>query len=140
MVRATDDARPGIGRITISESDPCLVIGHGTKFTEEFSPKMQVMLPKSVNSVVAEVLEVISDTELRVKKEFGGDKGKGTTRIRERQKELEVGGQTGFEYKKLPHVDQGEMYHHVYECLKHGGGIGIFPEGQYTRRGCVHGD
>lgn len=129
MVRAADDAKPGIGRIAISESDPCLVVGHGTKFTKEFAPKMQIMLPKSVNSAVAEVVEVISDTELRVKKEFGGESGKGTTRIREKQKEMEVEGQIGFEFKKLPHVDQSEMYHHVYECLKHGGGIGIFPEG-----------
>lgn len=129
VVRAVDDAKPGIGRVTISDSDPCLVIGHGTKFTEEFKPKMQIMLPKTVNSCVAEVLEVISDTELRVKKEFGGDSGKGTSRIREKQKELEAEGQIGLDYKKLPHVDQSEMYHHVYECLKHGGCIGIFPEG-----------
>ena len=42
---------------------------------------------------------------------------------------MEAEGLVGFEFKKLPHVDQGEMYHHVYECLKHGGCIGIFPEG-----------
>ncbi|GJE95108.1 glycerol-3-phosphate O-acyltransferase [Phanerochaete sordida] len=131
VVRAADDAKPGPGRVTLSDADPCLVIGHGTRFTEDFKPQMQIMLPKTVNSCVAEVLEVISDTELRVKKEFGGDSGKGTTRIREKQKEFEAEGQVGFEYKKLPHVDQSEMYHHVYECLKHSGCIGIFPEGEY---------
>lgn len=130
-MRAADDAKPGIGRVTISDEDPCLVIGHGTQFTVEFTPKMQIMLPKSVNYALAEVVEVISDTQLRVKKEFGGESGKGTTRIREKQKEMEALGETGFEYKKLPHVDQGEMYHHVYQCLKNGGCIGIFPEGMY---------
>jgi glycerol-3-phosphate O-acyltransferase / dihydroxyacetone phosphate acyltransferase len=129
VVRAADDAKPGTGRVTISDEDPCLVIGHDTKFTIEFTPKMQIMLPKSVNWAVAEVVEVISDTRLRVKKEFGGDSGKGTTRIREKQKDLQAEGRPGFDFKKLPHVDQGEMYHHVYECLKNGGCIGIFPEG-----------
>ena len=92
---------------------------------------MQILLPKSVNSSVAEVLEVISDTELRIKKEFGGESGKGTARIREKQRELEAEGQEGFDFKKLPHVDQAEMYRYVYECLHHGGCIGIFPEGAY---------
>ena len=85
MVRAADDAKPGIGQVTISDEDPCLVIGYGTRFTEEFAPKMQIMLPKSVNFAVAEVTEVISDTELRIKKEFGGESGKGTARIREKR-------------------------------------------------------
>jgi len=124
-----DDAKPGIGRVSISEEDPCLVIGFDTRFLEEFKPKMQIMLPKSVGSVVAEVVEVISDTELRIKKEFGGESGKGTMRIREKQKELQAEGQTGFDFKKMPHVDQQEMYHHVYQCLTEGGCIGIFPEG-----------
>ncbi|KAI0695901.1 glycerol-3-phosphate O-acyltransferase [Cytidiella melzeri] len=129
VVRAADDAKPAIGRMAISADDPCLVIGYGTKFTAEFTPKMQIMLPKSVGSVAAEVVEVISDTQLRVKKEFGGDNGKGTARIREKQKETEALGTPGLEFKKMPHVDQGEMYHYVYQCLEKGGCIGIFPEG-----------
>ncbi|KIP09125.1 hypothetical protein PHLGIDRAFT_103379 [Phlebiopsis gigantea 11061_1 CR5-6] len=129
VVRAADDAKPGIGKVRISDEDPCLVIGEGTAFLKEFTPKMQIMLPKSVSSAVAEVVEVISDTQLRIKKEFGGESGKGTIRIREKQKELQADGQAGFDFKKLPHVDQAKMYHHVYECLKNGGCIGIFPEG-----------
>lgn len=85
---------------------------------------MQIMLPKSLNSALAEVAEVISDTELRIKKEFSG-----TTRIRERIVELRQEGQQGLEFKVLPFVDQQEMYRHVYQCLKDGGCIGIFPEG-----------
>ncbi|KAI0818588.1 glycerol-3-phosphate O-acyltransferase [Irpex lacteus] len=129
VVRAADDAKPGTGRVSISDDDPCLVIGHDTKFTSEFTPKMQIMLPKSVNSAVAEVVEVISDTQLRIKKEFGGETGKGTARIREKLKEAEAAGTIGLEFKKLPHVDQGAMYHYVYKCLEDGGCIGIFPEG-----------
>ncbi|KAF8163273.1 glycerol-3-phosphate O-acyltransferase [Crassisporium funariophilum] len=127
--RAADSAKPGAGRIWISPDDACLVLGEGTKFLTEFSPRMQIMLPKSVNSALAEVSEVISDTEIRVKKEFGGESGKGTARIREKLSELRSEGLAGFEYKKLLFVDQQEMYRHVYECLNKGGSIGIFPEG-----------
>ncbi|KAF8188418.1 glycerol-3-phosphate O-acyltransferase [Pholiota molesta] len=110
--RAADMASPGKGRVWISPEDPCLVLGEGT-----------------ISSAVAEVVEVISDTELRVKKEFGGESGKGTARIRDKLDELKAEGINGLEYKKLPYVDQQDMYRHVYQCLKEGGSIGIFPEG-----------
>ncbi|KAL4248145.1 Glycerol-3-phosphate O-acyltransferase [Abortiporus biennis] len=129
VARAADYASPGIGEITISDSDPCIVIGYGTKFLEELQPKWQIMLPKSVNSPVAEVVEVISDTEVRIKREFGGESGKGTARVREKVKEVKASGKQGLEWKKLPFVDQKDMYHHVYQCLQNGGSIGIFPEG-----------
>lgn len=104
-------------------------MGEGTKFLTEFTPRMQILLPKSVNSAVAEVSEVISDTQLRVKREFGGESGKTTARIREKQAELKAEGINGLEYKKMPFVDQQDMYRHVYECLNKGGSMGIFPEG-----------
>lgn len=85
------------------------------------------MLPRSIGSLVAEVTEIISDTELRIRKEFGGEKG--TLRIREKLDELRESGQEGIEYKCMPFVDQQEMYRFVYQRLKEGGCIGIFPEG-----------
>ncbi|PAV23717.1 glycerol-3-phosphate O-acyltransferase [Pyrrhoderma noxium] len=127
--RAADDAKSGTGFVTISEDDPCLVIGHGTKFTSELKPKWQIMLPKNLGSPLAEVIEIISDTEVRVKKEFGGEGGKGTSRIRERLAELKESGKEGLEFKRLPFIDQQEMYQFVYKRLKEGGCIGIFPEG-----------
>jgi len=87
------------------------------------------MLPKSVNYCLAEVVEVVSDTELRIKREFGGESGKGTAKIREMISELRAEGITGLEFKTLPYVDQKDMYKYVYESLKRGGSIGIFPEG-----------
>lgn len=129
-------ASPGVGTLWISPDDPCLVIGEGTEFTEDFKPRMQIMLPKDVNSAVAEVVEVISDTQLRIKKEFGGgESGKGTARIREKVKELQAEGVNGLSYKKLPFVDQQDMYRHVYQCLRGSGSIGIFPEGRVLRIG-----
>ncbi|KAJ7582744.1 glycerol-3-phosphate O-acyltransferase [Mycena floridula] len=128
--RAADLAAPGTGRVSVSAHDPCLVVGHGTKFLADFSPRMQIMLPKSVtDSPIAEVTEVISDTELRIKREFGGESGKGTAKIRDKVAELKKTGVEGLEFKKLPYVDQQEMYRYVYESLKQGGSIGIFPEG-----------
>lgn len=92
------------------------------------APRMQILLPKYLGSLIAEVVEVISDTELRVKREFGGEKG--TLRFRDRVAELEGEGKAGVEFKKLPFVDQQEMYRYVYECLQNDGSIGIFPEGK----------
>ena len=83
------------------------------------------MLSKTLNVSSAEVLEVISDTEARLKKEFGKE-GKGTSKILERLKEIPT---PGLSYKIVPYVDQQEMYMHVYEKLKSGGCVGIFPEG-----------
>ena len=130
VVRAADEAKPGKGLIRLSDTDPCVVLGEGTSFLSQFSPKTQIMLSKNLNFAVAEVVEVISDTELRIKKEFGGENGKGTARLREAVKESEGKGIT---YKALPFVDQQEMYGHVYQRLKEGGCIGIFPEGTLQR-------
>lgn len=131
VARAADGAAPGKGRVWISPEDPCLILGEGTEFTKQFTPRMQLLLPKSVGSALAEVSEVISDTELRIKREFGGESGKGTVRIREKVAELKAEGVTGLDYKTLPFVDQQEMYRHVYQSLRNGGSIGIFPEGVY---------
>ncbi|KAF9264708.1 glycerol-3-phosphate O-acyltransferase [Marasmius fiardii PR-910] len=127
--RAADNAKAGTGKVYLSDDDPCLVRGKDTKFTAEFSPKMQILLPKSVDYAIAEVVEVISDTELKIKREFGGDKGKGTNKVREKVAESRREGQEGLEFKTLPYVNQQDMYRYVYDCLKRGGSIGIFPEG-----------
>ncbi|KAG9125681.1 hypothetical protein FRC07_006651 [Ceratobasidium sp. 392] len=126
VARAADGAVAGTGLVSLSPDDPCLVIGTGTCFTKELAPRKQFLLPKSVGSVAAEVLEVLSDTEARIKREFGGEQGKSTARIRE---QVEMEEKAGLTFKVLPHVDQQEMYGHVFKCLQDGGCIGIFPEG-----------
>ena len=103
------------------------MIGYGTKFTTELAPKRQILLPKSLGAPLAEVIEVISDTEARIKKEFGGDSGTKTSKLRDRCAELGEG--KGVEYKVLPHVDQADMYGAVYKRLINGESIAIFPEG-----------
>ena len=90
---------------------------------------MQILLPRSVGSPVAEVTLVISDTELKIKREFGGENGKVTNRIKEKLDELKAQGIDGLEFKRLPFIDQQETFRHVYQRLTDGACVGIFPEG-----------
>ncbi|KAJ3933942.1 MAG: glycerol-3-phosphate O-acyltransferase [Lentinula lateritia] len=110
VVRAADNAKAGIGTIYLSETDSCLVLGIDTKFTQELAPRMQIQLGKVVKYAFAEVIEVVSDTELRIRQEFrvANDSGNDTT---------------------VPYINQQEMYRYVYDRLRHGGSLGIFPEG-----------
>ncbi|KAF7328685.1 Protein kinase domain-containing protein [Mycena sanguinolenta] len=118
--RLINSSIPGTGRVHLSPDDPCVVCGEGTKFLTEFKPRMQIMLPKSLTSGTAEVAEVISDTELKIKKEFAAEGEKLTEKFREAG---------AVEFRKLPFIDQQDMYRHVYDALNRGGSIGIFPEG-----------
>lgn len=90
---------------------------------------MQIRLPKSIDSSAAEVMEVISDTELRIVREFASDSENGTFKFREKIAELKAEGKQGLEFKKVPFVDQREMYQNVHQCLTSGGCICVFPEG-----------
>ena len=127
--RAQDSAKAGSGFVHLSPTDPCVLLGLDTKFSIELGPRLKIILPKSTGNVVAEVLEVVSDTEIKLKKEFTGDHGKATSRVRQKCDEAISEGQKGLSYKILPHIDQENMYKHVYQRLKEGGCIGIFPEG-----------
>ena len=129
VARAADEAKTGTGTIRLSDEDNCLVIGSGTKFTSELQPKWQIMLPKTLSSATAEVTEIISDTQVRVKKEFGGDSGKVTSKFKEKVAEAKESGESGVPFRRLPFIDQQEMYQFVYRRLKEGGLLGIFPEG-----------
>ena len=113
----------------LSPDEPCLVLGEGTKFLEELRPKMQIMLSKAVGSSTAEVVEVISDTQLRIKSEFHTETEKNTKLVRERAEEARSQGINGLSFKTLPYVDQNEMYQHVYQRLQEGGCVAIYPEG-----------
>ncbi|KAG8779631.1 hypothetical protein FRC20_002846 [Serendipita sp. 405] len=134
VIRAADDAKTGKGVVYITAEQPTILYGVNTKFTLELAPKKQVMLGKALNFATAEVVEVISDTEARLKKEFGGESGKGTAKILDALKEKDA---QGLDYKVMPFVDQAEMYSAVYDKLKQGGCIGIFPEGEKRVKPCI---
>ncbi|KAK4689722.1 hypothetical protein P7C73_g377, partial [Tremellales sp. Uapishka_1] len=130
VARSADYAKSGSGRIFLSESDPLLVTGVDTLFTEQIQPRCSLLLPKSAGYASAAIEEVISDTELRLKREFmvpgkdGSVDVKASTRVRT-ESELKE----GLAFKILPHVDQEDTYGAVFQRLNEGGCIGIFPEG-----------
>ncbi|PLW09230.1 hypothetical protein PCANC_22696 [Puccinia coronata f. sp. avenae] len=131
VTRATDDAKDGTGRIYLSskESDPCILLGKNTKFTRELAPKKQILLSKQLGFITVEVVEVIDDCRLKVKKPFPN---KGIEALREEGNKIQKGinsESTGVPFKVLPYVDQTQMYGKVFEKLKNGGCLGIFPEG-----------
>lgn len=130
VARAADTAKVGTGKVYLSPDNPYLVLGEGTKFLKELRPKMQIMLSKAVSSSTAEVAEVISDTQLRVKSEFHNETEKSTKLVREKAEEAKSQGIDGLTFKTLPYVDQNEMYRHVYQRLQEGGCIAIYPEGR----------
>lgn len=115
VVRAQDNLKPAAGKIRIDfDKDPLLVIGEGTQFTKDAEPKGLIGLPKSLGNV--EISEIISDTELRIRKEFKGSKARELLK-------------NGTSFKTAAHVDQSQVYKRVIEHLNLGGCIGIFPEG-----------
>ena len=129
VARAADSAKAGTGKVRLSPDDPYLILGEGTKFSEELRPKMQIMLSKAVSSSTAEVAEVISDTQIRIKSEFHTETEKSTKLVREKVEEAKSQGIDGLNFKTLPYIDQNEMYQHVYQRLQEGGCVAIYPEG-----------
>jgi glycerol-3-phosphate O-acyltransferase / dihydroxyacetone phosphate acyltransferase len=129
VARAQDYVRIGSGFIRIDEHDPCLVHGEHTCFATEVKLREQIVLPKAVGSLSAEVVEILSDTELRLKSEFASESGSSSARVRDAAQGARSSGKAGLEFRILPHVDQAEMFRHAHESLSNGDLIGIFPEG-----------
>lgn len=117
-----------------------MIQGHGTSFKSQLVPKGQIVLPKWTGYASAEVVEVISDTELKIKKELKDERAKDALSGKKppSKKTGSASGTAsptqphsaeGTEYQCLPFVDQTQMYASVYEKLAQGGCLGIFPEG-----------
>ncbi|KAI9274439.1 hypothetical protein BDA99DRAFT_497485 [Phascolomyces articulosus] len=118
VVRAQDLAYPGKGKIQLlnRKSEPLRIIGIDTQFTTQLRPRDSITLPK--NAGRSEVVEIISDTELIIKKEF------------KELKALELlTANEGTIYKCMPHVEQDSVYRNVHEQLHKGQCVTIFPEG-----------
>jgi glycerol-3-phosphate O-acyltransferase/dihydroxyacetone phosphate acyltransferase len=97
---------------------------------------MQIMLSKALSTSIAEVAEVISDTQLRIKSEFHTETEKNTNAVREKAEEAKSQGIDGLTFKTLPFIDQHEMYQHVYQRLREGRCIAIYPEGTFLFKEC----
>lgn len=116
VVRAQDTLTKGTGKIYVDfKNSPLKVTGKGTKFTTECTVKGLIALPQSLGA--SEITEIISDTELVIRKEF-----KNTEKINSLLSQ-------GTSYKRADKIDQKQVYQLVFDHLSDGGCIGIFPEG-----------
>ncbi|CCH44490.1 glycerol-3-phosphate O-acyltransferase / dihydroxyacetone phosphate acyltransferase [Wickerhamomyces ciferrii] len=113
--RPQDNLRKATGTISYDVSKPLEIIGKGTKFTLEATVKGLIGLPSSKGN--AEILEIINDEKLLIKKEFK------KPAIEQFQEFPETS------FKLADKVDQSEVYKKVFAHLSHGHSIGIFPEG-----------
>jgi glycerol-3-phosphate O-acyltransferase/dihydroxyacetone phosphate acyltransferase len=124
--RSQDLAKAGQGRIYLpdAEGQPLKIRGVGTKFTTEVTTGGSLTLPSVPGQAGAstDVAEILSDTEIILKKPFKGD-----VALRQLQQESNEG--KGTKYKVAPKVDQTEVYDAVFHRLNSGGCVGIFPEG-----------
>ncbi|KAF2642508.1 hypothetical protein P280DRAFT_266723 [Massarina eburnea CBS 473.64] len=143
--RAMDMVRPAEGKIYLPDpvNDPCLVRGVDTNFEATgFQVGGSISLPK-VNeiSASAEILEIKSKEELRLKRPFKG--GVAMQQLTGRNDMTEdgtfvdgasskMGPAPGYEATKFmvaPKLDQTQVYDAVHTALFRGGSVGIFPEG-----------
>lgn len=129
VARAADHAKTGKGLITLSNENPLIVRGiNGTEFTKACMPKGQLVLPKEAGYATGEIAEIISDDEIRLSREFVTLGKGGASDVKATQMVQRLAAD-GLAYKVLPHIDQHDVYAHVYKKLNEGGVLGIFPEG-----------
>lgn len=139
--RAQDLAKPVPGKIYLPDpvNSPTLLRGVGTNF-EEFTVGGLIILPKVGNaSASSEIAEIKGPEEIVLKKPF-----KGKTPVKQLTGRDDVTEEGGFEntevkgtkddfegsnFKYAPKVDQTQTYARVFDRLRHGGAIAIFPEG-----------
>jgi glycerol-3-phosphate O-acyltransferase/dihydroxyacetone phosphate acyltransferase len=141
--RALDMVKPGFGTVYFPDpiNDPLLVRGLNTKFDgEQVQIGGLLVLPSMGGTAAnAEIAEVISPDELRLKKPF---KGAAAMRQMTGREDVDENGKftdqtlkgpapgfSGTKYKTAPKVDQTQVYDAVFDRLSAGGAVGIFPEG-----------
>ncbi|KIW14217.1 hypothetical protein PV08_06998 [Exophiala spinifera] len=129
VARALDNVKPAQGKIFLPdpENDPTLVKGIGTDFKNgRFEIGGLIVLPKVRGQTPStDIAEIISSTELRLKKPF-----KTQEALESITKPASDGDSTpGCSFKVAPFVDQTKVYNAVFQELDAGGCIGIFPEG-----------
>ena len=140
--RALDVQKPGQGKILLPDPDnnPTLIRGIGTSFKPpDYQVGGLIILPQRRKQTPStEIAEIISDTEIRLKKPFKTPEALEMLTGREDFDESgklangQANGVAHYEgtpFKVAPHVDQRQVYDVVFELLESGGCVGIFPEG-----------
>ena len=140
--RALDKVKPAKGKIFLpdQDNDPTLIQGVGTDFRNgDFEVGGLIVLPKVREQTPStEIAEIISRTEIRLKKPFktkealesltgtGSASGSGTPGGNAGEQQVES---RGCSFRVAPYVDQTKVYNAVFDDLEAGGCIGMFPEG-----------
>ncbi|KAI8090252.1 uncharacterized protein B0P05DRAFT_530023 [Gilbertella persicaria] len=112
VIRPQDLATKGTGTLSFNIETPFMLEGKETAFKEQVAVRDIIVLSKTVSF---EVMEVISDTKLKLKKELTPE-----------AKQLITNSGV---FKIIPHVDQGVLYEKVHQRLNQKDCIVIFPEG-----------
>jgi glycerol-3-phosphate O-acyltransferase/dihydroxyacetone phosphate acyltransferase len=114
VIRPQDLATKGKGQLIKNANSNDLLNGKDTEFKTQVAQRDIIVLSKTLQF---EVLEVISDTELKLKREL-------TPEALEHLSNSDVSA-----YKIIPHIDQSVLYEKVHERLNTGESLVIFPEG-----------
>ncbi|OLN85207.1 putative acyltransferase [Colletotrichum chlorophyti] len=142
--RAQDAAKPATGLIYLPDpiNDPTLIRGVGTKFgVGEGEVHGMLFLPsaKKQTGASVDIAQILGPEEIRIKRPFKSklaleqltgrddidENGNFTNKDVKGCKE----GFQGTKFKLAPHIDQTKVYEAVFDRLKSGGCVGIFPEG-----------
>lgn len=140
--RPQDYAKPGKGTIYLPDpaNDPTLVRGVETEFDKAEVGGI-IFLPsiKGQGGANMEIARILGPEEIRVKRPFEGrlamsqltgrDDIDEHGQIQNKDVKGPKDGYQGTKYKIAPHVDQTKVYQAVFDRLKSGGCVGIFPEG-----------
>ncbi|KAI1116452.1 acyltransferase [Nemania sp. NC0429] len=141
--RAQDKAKAAKGLIYMPDpiNDPTLIRGVGTDFEKEAEVGGIIFLPsiKGQSGSSVDIAKIVGPEEIRTKRPFSGklalfqltgrDDITGEGKFDARDLKGPKDGYEGTKYKLAPHTDQTEVYKAVFNRLKSGGCIGIFPEG-----------
>lgn len=106
VIRPQDLIKKGKGTIHTDPTNGFHILGQDTLFKTQFKPLDTLII---AHGGKAQVLQIISDTELILKSELHLEEATA--------------------YKCMPHVEQEAVYKSVHDELNRGGCITIFPEG-----------
>lgn len=147
--RAQDSAKSVKGTIYLPDpiGDPTLLHGVGTNFEKDAEVNGMVFLPsiKGQSGSSVDIAQILGPDKLRLKRAFSGrtamlqltgrdaseidDDGNFVNKEAVRKAGGPASGYQGTKFKLAPHIDQTKVYHAVFNRLRNGGCVGIFPEG-----------
>lgn len=143
--RAQDSAKPAMGTVYLPDpiNDPTLLRGIGTNFDKAAAVGSMIFLPsiKGQSGSSVDIAEILGPDAVRLKRPFQGKTAlvqltgwAADTDIDDDGNFLhDVSGPApnyaGSKFKLAAHIDQTKVYHAVFNRLRSGGCVGIFPEG-----------